>query len=157
MLIDTEGEQRGILPIEKALVIAQEKGLDLVEVAPQAHPPVCRIMDYEKSRYEQKKQRKKNKKKQVSNVLKEIRLSYTIGEHDFKVKVRNVYKFLGEGCRVKVSLRFKGREMIYKDKGKKILERVSEEVQDIGKVEIFPTMNGRNIELYLIPRQDKVR
>ena len=133
-LIDVEGKQRGILPREEALAIAQEKELDLVEVAPQAHPPVCRIMDYKKFRYEQKKQRNKNKKKQVSNVLKEIRLSYTIGEHDFKVKVRNVYKFLEEGNRVKVSLRFKGREMIYKDKGKKLLERVSEEVQDIGRV-----------------------
>lgn len=133
---------------------AQEKGLDLVEVAPQAHPPVCRIMDYKKFRYEQKKQRKKNKKRKVSNVLKEIRLSYTIGEHDLKVKVRNACKFLKEGSRVKISLRFRGREIIYKDRGKEILERVIAEVKDVGQVEISPKMSRKSMELYLIPQQN---
>jgi len=156
-LVDVEGKHRGIFTKEEALKIAREKKMDLVEVAPEANPPVCRIMDYEKFRYEQEKQKKKSKKKQTGNVLKEIRLRYTIGEHDFKVKVRNICKFLEEGYHVKVSLEFRGREMIYRNRGRKILERVIEEVQEIGKVEVPPRMNGRNMELYLVSRRNKAR
>lgn len=153
-LIDEEGKQAGIFSREEALKIAREKGQDLVEVAPQASPPVCRILDYGKFKYQQEKRRKKAKKKS-SNTLKEVRLSYRIGEHDFEVKVRKIYKFLEDGHRVKVSLRFKGREMIYKEEGKKILERVAKEIEEIGKVETGPSISNRVVEQYLVPKLDK--
>jgi len=153
-LIDEEGKQAGVFSREEALKIAQEKEQDLVEVAPQANPPVCRILDYGKFKYQQEKRRKKVKKKS-SNALKEVRLSYRIGEHDFEVKIRKIYKFLKEGHRVKTSLRFKGREMIYKEQGKRILERVAKEMEEIGKVESGPSISSRVVEQYLIPKLDK--
>ena len=135
--------------------MAEEQGLDLVEVAPEANPSVCRILDYGKFKYEQEKRRKKSKKKHTTNVLKEVRLSYRIGEHDFEVKMRKISKFLKEGHRVKVSLRFRGREMIYKDRGATILRRITEEMQDFGKVDSSPAMSGRSMEQYLIPKPAK--
>jgi len=133
--------------------MAREEGLDLIEIAPQAHPPVCRIFEYGKFRYEQEKRRKKSQKKHSGNVLKEVRLTYKIGEHDFLVKVKNARKFLEEGHRVKVSLRLKGREIIFGQRGRKILERVVEETNDIGRVESFFPNTKRVMELYLIPKQ----
>ncbi len=154
-LIDEEGEQAGIFPSEKALEIAREKGRDLVEVAPEADPPVCRILDYGKFKYQQEKRRKKAKKKHSTNALKEVRLSCRIGEHDFEVKVRKVCEFLKEGHRVKLFLRFRGREMIYKERGKAILKRVIEKIEGIGKTESAPSVSGRTIEQYLIPKVGK--
>ncbi|TKJ47128.1 translation initiation factor IF-3 [Candidatus Aerophobetes bacterium Ae_b3a] len=153
-LVNEEGEQAGILSREEALRIAQEKGQDLVEVAPQADPPVCRILDYGKYKYQQEKRKKKAKKKSV-NTIKEVRLSYRIGEHDFEVKVRKICKFLKEGYRVKLSLRFKGREMIYQEQGKKILERASKEIEEVGKAETSPSISRRVVEQYLVPKLDK--
>jgi len=150
-LIDEEGKQLGILSCQEALKIARDKGLDLVEVAPGAKPPVCRILDYGKFRYQRDKRRKKSKK-HSTNTLKEVRMSYKIGEHDFEVKVKKIHQFLEEGHRVKVSLRFRGREMIYRERGRGILERVSKAVEGVGKVESTPSMSGRTIEQYLIPR-----
>lgn len=125
-----------------------------MEVAPQADPPVCRILDYGKYKYQQEKRKKKSKKKSV-NTIKEVRLSYRIGEHDFEVKVKKVCKFLKEGYRVKLSLRFKGREMIYQEQGKKILERASQKIGEVGKVETRPSMSRRVVEQYLIPKLQK--
>ncbi len=154
-LIDEGGGQVGIFPSEKALKIAQEKGEDLVEVAPEADPPVCRILDYGKFKYQQEKRRKKAKKKHSTNALKEVRLSCRIGEHDFEVKVRKVCEFLKEGHRVKLFLRFKGREMIYKERGKAVLERVIGKIEGIGKAESVPVISNRTIEQYLIPKVSK--
>lgn len=125
-----------------------------MEVAPQANPPVCRILDYGKFKYQQEKKRKKVKKKSA-NTIKEVRLSYRIGEHDFEVKVRKVCRFLKEGHRVKISLRFKGREMIYREQGTKILERVSKGIGELGKAEKSPSMSNRVVEQYLVPKLDK--
>jgi translation initiation factor IF-3 len=151
-LIDAEGKQMGILPRKEALEIARREGLDLVEVAPQANPPVCRLLDYGKFKYQMDKKRKKNRKKQSSDILKEIRLSYKIGEHDLQIKVRKVEQFLREGHRVKLSVRFRGRESIYKEEGKRMLERVAKEVEDVGRVETRPSVGDRKIEQYLIPK-----
>lgn len=151
-LIDTEGKQIGIVSRGEALEFARKEGLDLVEVAPQANPPVCRLLDYGKFKYQMEKKRKKNRKKQSSDTLKEIRLSYKIGEHDLKIKLRKVEEFLKEGHRVKLSIRFRGRESIYTEEGKKMLERVAEEVKDVGKIESPPSISDRKIEQYLIPR-----
>ena len=151
-LIDAEGKQMGILPRREALEIARREGLDLVEVAPQANPPVCRLLDYGKFKYQMDKKRKKNRKKQSSDTLKEIRLSYKIGEHDLQIKVRKVEQFLKEGHRVKLSVRFRGRESIYKEEGKRILERVAKEVENVGRVETRPSVGDRKIEQYLIPK-----
>jgi len=141
--------------VGKALKIAQEKERDLVEVAPEADPPVCRILDYGKFKYQQEKRRKKTKKKHSTNALKEVRLSCRIGEHDFEVKVRKVCEFLKEGHKVKLFLRFRGREMIYKERGRAILDRVVEKIEGIGKAEFAPSVSGRTIEQYLIPKVNK--
>ena len=125
-----------------------------MEVAPQANPPVCRILDYGKFKYQQEKKKKKVKKKSA-NTIKEVRLSYRIGEHDFEVKVRKVCKFLKEGHRVKISLRFKGREMIYREQGTKILERVSKGIGELGKAEKSQSMSNRVVEQYLVLKLDK--
>lgn len=151
-MIDEKGEQLGIFSCQEALKIAQEKELDLVEVAPEAKPPVCRILDYGKFRYQRDKRRKQSKQRHSTNALKEVRMGYKIGEHDFEVKLRKIQQFLKGGHRVKVSLRFRGREMIYKERGRGILERVSQNVKEVGKVESTPSMSGRVIEQYLIPR-----
>jgi len=152
-VVDEEGKQVGILPLQRALEIARERGLDLIEVAPQTHPPVCRILDYGKFKYQQEKRRKKTQKKHSTGALKEIRLSYKIDEHDFMVKARSVRKFLDEGHRVKVSLRFRGREMMHRRLGEKVMERLIKETEDMGRVESSPRRSERSIELYLIPKR----
>jgi len=154
-LIDSEGKQLGVLPREEALRMAKDGEMDLLEVAPQADPPVCRILDYGKFKYQQEKRRKKNKKPHDTNVLKEVRLGYRIGEHDFQIKCRKVLKFLEEGHKVKVVLRFRGREMIYQDRGREILERVVQEVEDIGKPASHPAARGRRLEQYIAPKSSK--
>ncbi|MCD6257082.1 translation initiation factor IF-3 [Candidatus Aerophobetes bacterium] len=151
-LIDAQGRQMGIFSREQALEIARKEELDLVEVAPQANPPVCRLLDYGKFKYQLDKKRKKNRKKQTSDTLKEIRLSYKIGDHDLQIKVKKVQQFLKEGHRVKLSIRFRGRENIYKEEGKQLLEKVAKEVEDVGKVESRPSVGDRKIEQYLVPK-----
>jgi len=151
-VISVKGEQLGVFPLKEALEIAQKEELDLVEVAPDSSPPVCRILDYGKFKYQREKQKKKARKKQATDTLKEVRLSYKIGEHDFETKLNRISKFLKEGHKVKISLRFKGREMIYRERGKKILERVIQEVEAIGRAETSPSMRGRSIEQYLVPK-----
>ncbi len=135
--------------------MARDGDMDLLEVAPQADPPVCRVIDYGKFKYQEEKRRKKNKKPHDSNILKEVRLGYRIGEHDFEIKCRKVLKFLEEGHKVKVVLRFRGREMIYQDRGREMLKRLVLEVEDIGKAMSSPLPRGRRLEQYLLPKSAK--
>ena len=145
----------GVLSREEALTKARDEGMDLLEVAPGADPPVCRVLDYGKFKYQQEKKRTKGKKPHDTNVIKEVRLGYRIGDHDFLIKCKTVSKFLEEGHRVKVVLRFRGREMIYRDRGKEILSRLAREVQDLGKVASFPAIRGRRLEQYMVPKAAK--
>lgn len=151
-LIDVGGEQLGIVSLQEALRLAEERNLDLVNVAPQAKPPVCRIMDYGKYRYEQTKREKESRKNQKIVNLKEIRLSPTIEEHDFQTKLKNVVKFLKNGDKVKVSVRFRGRQITHSDIGRKLLERVIEETEELAGVEKRPNMEGRSMMIILAPR-----
>jgi len=137
--------------IEAALNKAFERGQDLVEIAPQAEPPVCKIINYGKFKYEQQKRDKLQKKNQVIAVLKEIRLHPNTDVHDFEFKAKHALNFLEEGNKVKVSVMFKGREMAYQDKGIELLERFVEKVEEVGKVESEAKMEGRNLNLILVP------
>ena len=151
-LIDAQGKQLGILSLKQALDIARREGLDLVEVAPQATPPVCRLLDYGKLKYQLDKKKRKTKKKQSSDVLKEIRLSYHIGKHDLEIKTKKIYRFLQEGHKVKISVRFRGREKIYREEGKRLLEQVVKQVEEVGRVEARLSDTGGKVEQYLIPK-----
>jgi len=151
-LIGASGEQLGIVPIREALQLATDANLDLVNVAPQAKPPVCRVMDYGKFRYEQQKKEKEARKNQKVVELKEVRFSATIDEHDFQTKLRNVIKFLNEGDKVKCSVRFRGREITHASIGQKVLERVAEEAKDICTVERRPKLEGRSMIMILSPK-----
>jgi len=148
-LIDETGTQLGIVAIDEALRIASERGLDLVEVAPEVQPPVCRIMDYGKYKYDQSKKEKASRKRQHTVQIKEIRFRPKIDEHDLMFKVKHARKFLEEGNRVKVTVRFRGREMAHREFGTKLLDRVKEELQDIAKVEREPQMEGRLMVMHL--------
>ncbi|RWZ59816.1 translation initiation factor IF-3 [Halobacillus fulvus] len=150
-LIDVNGEQLGIKSRNEALDIAARANLDLVMVAPNAKPPVCRVMDYGKYRFEQQKKEKEARKKQTVIKVKEIRLSPNIEEHDFNTKLRNARKFLSKGDKVKASVRFRGRAITHKELGQDVLERVAEECKDIAQVETKPKMEGRSMFLMLAP------
>jgi translation initiation factor IF-3 len=152
-LIGGDGEQLGIKPIREALQIALDANLDLVNVAPTAKPPVCRIMDYGKFRYETQKKEKEARKNQKIVELKEVRLSATIDEHDFQTKQRNVVKFLNEGDKVKLSVRFRGREIAHASIGQKVLERMAADVEEISIVERRAKLEGRSMILILAPKQ----
>jgi translation initiation factor IF-3 len=151
-LVGSEGEQLGILPIREAMQMAIDANLDLVNVAPQAKPPVCRIMDYGKFRYEQQKKDKEARKNQKVVDLKEVWFRANIEEHDYQTKFRNVVKFLSEGDKVKCSVRFRGREITHSKLGQKILERVANEVTDICVVERMPKLEGRSMIMILAPK-----
>jgi translation initiation factor IF-3 len=135
------------------LKIADEDGLDLVEVAPSAKPPVCRIMDYGKYKYEMEQKAKRARKHQTSIVIKEIKMRPKIEDHDFDVKKRHVERFLNGGAKVKVTIMFRGREMTHTDIGKSLLERLAEEIKDIGTIESKPKLDGRNMIMVLNPIQ----
>ncbi|HAF59545.1 MAG TPA: translation initiation factor IF-3 [Bacillota bacterium] len=153
-VIDSDGTQLGILPIEEALQLSIDRKLDLVKVAPQAKPPVCKIMDYGKYRYDLQKKEKEARKKQKQNIveLKEIRLSTFIEEHDLMVKANNAAKFLKEGDKVKVSLRFRGRERDHVDVGQRVMQRFAEAISDAGNVERAPLLEGRSLIMILAPK-----
>ncbi|WP_083774231.1 translation initiation factor IF-3 [Ammonifex degensii] len=151
-LIDTDGTQIGIVPLSEALRIAEERGLDLVEVAPQARPPVCKIMDYGKYKYEMSKRDREARKKQRLVTVKEVKLRPNIEEHDFQVKARNVIRFLKDGDKVKVTIMFRGREIIHPQLGERLLERLKEEVAAVGVVERAPKLEGRNMVMILAPK-----
>lgn len=151
-LVGAEGEQIGIKPIREALQMAIDLNLDLVNVAPTAKPPVCRIMDYGKFRYEAQKKEKEARKNQKVVDIKEVWFRANIEEHDFQTKLRNVIKFLKDGDKVKCSVRFRGREITHADIGKKILDRVKDEVTDLCTVERIPRLEGRSMIMILAPK-----
>lgn len=154
-LIDQEGEQLGIKSLREALQIAAEKNLDLVNVAPTAKPPVCRIMDYGKFRYEQSKKEKEARKNQKVISIKEIRMTTNIDEHDYQTKLRNAIKFLQAGDKVKASVRFRGREMAHTELGQKVLIRMAQECEEVATVERAPKLEGRSMILILQPKQQQ--
>ncbi|SEM40786.1 bacterial translation initiation factor 3 (bIF-3) [Ligilactobacillus sp. WC1T17] len=154
-LIADDGSQLGVKSKQEALQLAEQANLDLVLVAPKAKPPVAKIMDYGKYRFElQKKQREARKKQKVINV-KEVRLSPTIDTNDFNTKMNNARKFLAKGDKVKVSIRFKGRAITHKEIGREVLDRFAEETADVASVESKPKMDGRSMFLMLSPKADK--
>ena len=151
-MINPDGSQAGILPTEQALQIAYSQQLDLVEVAPEARPPVCRIMDYGKFRYEQSKKAREAKKKQTVIEIKEVKLRPKTDEHDFDFKVRHAERFLQEGNKAKITMMFRGREMIRMDRGRVQLEKFVEALKEIAVVEQAPKVEGRNLSLMLTPK-----
>ena len=150
--IDPDGEQLGVLETFDAIRKAEDFGLDLVEVQPNADPPVCKILDYGKFKYEAQKRANEARKKQKIIEVKEIKLRPNIDEHDYQVKMRNVQKFLNAGDKVKVTLRFRGREMAHQELGANVLTRVCEETDEFAKVEAMPKMEGRQMIMVLAPK-----
>jgi len=150
-LVSADGEQVGIKPISEALRFAQEAGLDLVEVANQADPPVCRVMDYGKFKYEQSQKAKESRKKATHVLVKEMKYRPKIGSGDFETKTRRVEKFLSEGSKVKVTIMFRGREIQYPQLGRKILDDIAESISHVGRVEVYPEQEGRNMTMLLTP------
>ncbi|NLW59956.1 MAG: translation initiation factor IF-3 [Firmicutes bacterium] len=153
-VVSADGEQLGILPIKDALRLAREKDLDLVEVAPTARPPVCKIMDYGKYRYEQSRREREARKRQKVVDIKEIRLTPKIETHDLQVKIKQALKFLASGDKVKVSVRFRGREIVHADLGKKLLMQLYEAVQEKATLEREPKVEGRNMIMILSAKQE---
>jgi translation initiation factor IF-3 len=151
-LIDADGAQLGIMPVREAIAIAEERTLDLVEVAPNAAPPVCRIMDYGKYKYQQKKKSQEARKRQVQVQIKEVKIRPKTEEHDYQFKLRNARRFLEQKDKVKVTVVFRGRELAHTDIGRVIMKRVVEETQDVASVEKAASMEGRAMTLILSPR-----
>jgi translation initiation factor IF-3 len=150
-VITPDGEQAGILPIERAMEIAEEQGLDLVEVAPLARPPVCRIMDYGKFKYEEQRQAREARKRQHHVQIKEVKMRPGIEDHDFDFKTRHARRFLEEGNKVKLTMMFRGRQMAHPEFGRQVLDRVSAMLQDVSKVEQHPQLEGRSMVMVLAP------
>ena len=148
-----EGKQLGIVTLKEALAIAAKAGLDLVEIAPNATPPVCRIMDYGKYRYQQSKKLQDARKSQTTIQVKEIRLRPKTEEHDLDVKIKHIKKFLQQNDKVKITMMFRGREIAYTDLGRKIMETVRDSLTDVGVVEMQPKLEGRNMIMMVIPKK----
>ena len=151
-LVDETGENVGVVSLDDALDRAEDAGLDLVEIAPEAKPPVCKILDYGKYKYEAQKKANEARKKQKVIEVKEIKMRPNIDHHDYDVKIRAMNKFLGGGDKVKVTLRFRGREMAHQNLGLKVLERVRDDLENVSKVEQFPKMEGRQMTMVIAPR-----
>ena len=151
-MIDARGENVGVTNTQEAIQKAIESGLDLVEISPNADPPVAKIMDYGKYKYEAQKKKSEARKKQSVITVKEIKIRPGIEEHDYQVKMRAINKFIGEGDKVKVTLRFRGREMAHQELGAKILDRVQDDLDTVAKVEQFPKMEGRQVTMVFAPR-----
>lgn len=152
-LIDADGSMLGVLPTIEAQKLADAKNLDLVKIVPNAVPPVCKIIDYGKSVFEQAKKEKEAKKNQKVVSLKEVRLSASIEDHDFEFKVKNAYKFLQDGDKVKASIRFRGREMRYTVSGQEVLAKFAEAVKDVGTVDKQPKLEGKSMTMIVIPKK----
>ena len=150
-LIGAEGENVGVVTPVRAMKLAEDAGLDLVEISPNANPPVCKIMDFGKYKYEQQKRESEARKKQKIIEVKEIKFRPGTDTHDYEVKMRNVYKFLENGDKVKITLRFRGREMAHLNLGRELLERIGIDVQEHGKVENMPKMEGRQMTMMIGP------
>ncbi len=151
-LIDEEGENVGVVATAMALERALEAGLDLVEISPGADPPVAKILDYGRFKYEDQKKKNEARKKQKVIEVKEIKMRPNIDQHDYDVKLRSINRFIGDGDKVKVTLRFRGREMVHQELGLKVLNRVREQIDEIAKVEQFPMMEGRQMIMIVAPR-----
>ena len=151
-LVDENGEQVGVVSIADALRRAEDAGLDLMEVSPNADPPVCKILDYGRFRYEAQKKKNEARKKQKIIEVKEIKMRPNIDTHDYEVKMRSIHRFIEEGDKVKVTMRFRGREMVHQDLGKQVLDRVREEMEATAKVEQFPKLEGRQMTMVMAPR-----
>jgi translation initiation factor IF-3 len=157
LLIGANGEQLGVKPLPEALATAREEELDLVEVAPNANPPVCRIMNYGRYKYEQEQRRKESRKKATNVVVKEMKFRPKIDEHDYETKMKHVERFLAEGSKVKLTIMFRGREVFHPELGLRILERVADQVSDIAAVETAPRQDGRNMTMVLNPTKRPAR
>ncbi len=154
-MIDENGDQVGVVSSREGVIAAQDRGLDLVEVAPNARPPVCRIMDYSRYKYEQEKKKKEAKKKQHVSQLKEIRFNPKIEEHDYQVKLNHIKKFLKAKDKVRVSLRFRGRENIHKELGEELLDRIARDTSAVGQMESKPKKMVRTIIMTLNPKSEE--
>ena len=154
-VIDDQGEQLGVMPTAKALALAQEKGLDLVEVAPTAVPPVCRILDYGQYKYELQKREREQKKKQKSQTFKEVRLAVKIDVHDLKTKARRAAEFLDKGDRVKVTVRFRGREISHANLGRDLLMKAADMISEHGVIERQPLLEGRSMYIVMAPHEKR--
>jgi translation initiation factor IF-3 len=152
-LIGADGEQVGVVPIAEALEQAGDAGFDLVEIVPNAEPPVCRIMDYGKFKFEQSKKQQAAKKKQKQIQIKEVKFRPGTEEGDYQVKLRNLRRFLENGDKTKVTLRFRGREMAHQDLGRDLLKRVEADLAELGTVEQFPKMEGRQMVMVIAPKK----
>ncbi|MCY4461090.1 MAG: translation initiation factor IF-3 [Albidovulum sp.] len=150
-LIGPEGENFGITTPDQGIEIAQQSDLDLVEISPTAAPPVCKVMDYGKFKYMQQKRESEARKKQKTIEVKEVKFRPNTDRHDYDVKLRNVAKFLGNGDKVKVTMRFRGREMAHQDIGRNLLNRVASDISQVGKVEILPKLEGRQLFMMIGP------
>ncbi|MFW5762468.1 MAG: translation initiation factor IF-3 [Cyclobacteriaceae bacterium] len=144
-----------IMQVKDALVLAENKGLDLVEIAPAANPPVCKILDYKKFLYEQKKKQKEVKANAAKIVVKEIRLGPNTDDHDFNFKLKHAQKFLEDGAKIKVYVFFKGRSIVYKEQGEVVLLRFAQELEEIGKVEQMPKLEGKRMIMFISPKKKK--
>lgn len=151
-VIDPEGNQVGIIPTYKALATAGDFGLDLVEISPNANPPVCKIMDYGRYKYEQTKKKQEAKKKQSTFQVKEIKIRPKTGEHDLKIKINHIKKFIGKKDKVKVTVMFRGREIALSELGKDLLKKIAGEIDDIAVVEQYPKFEGRTMMMILSPK-----
>jgi translation initiation factor IF-3 len=151
-VIDENGQQVGIMTIGDALRMAESKELDLVEVSPMARPPVCRIMDYGKFKYEQAKKAQEARKKQTVVSIKEVKMRPKTDAHDFDFKLKNVKRFLEEGAKTKITVVFRGREMAHPEFGRRMLDRVTDELKDVATVEQSPRMEGKTISMIVAPR-----
>ena len=154
-LIGADGENVGVVTPARAMTMADDAGLDLVEISPNANPPVCKIMDFGKFKYETQKREAEARKKQKIIEIKEVKFRPNTDVNDYNVKMRNVFKFLENGDKVKVTLRFRGREMAHQNLGRELLERVAEDTKDIGRVENFPKMEGRQMIMLVGPLPTK--
>jgi len=151
-LIDEDGGQLGVLPIDEALAVAEDRGLDLVEVSPNVEPPVCRVMDYGKFKYKENKRSHEAKKRQKTVQVKEVKMRPKTEEHDFQYKGRNIRRFLSEGNKAKVTVMFRGRELVHPHLGRRLLDRLAEEMADVGDVEQRPKQEGRYMTMVLSPK-----
>lgn len=152
-LIGAEGENLGVVTPERALILAEEAGLDLVEISPNAAPPVCKIMDYGKFKYETQKKEAEARRNQKTFEIKEVKFRPGTDTHDYDVKMRAVFRFLEEGDKVKVTLRFRGREMAHMELGRQLLEKIAEDVKEQGKVESMPKLEGRQMIMMIAPQR----
>ncbi len=151
-MIDASGQQVGILPLADALRLAESQELDLVEVSPTARPPVCRIMDYGKFKYEQSKKAAEARKKQTTVHLKEVKMRPKTDEHDYDFKLRNVKRFLEEGSKTKITVVFRGRELAHPEFGRRVLDRVTTELKDVATIEQMPRMEGKTLSMIVAPK-----